>query len=809
MTQQMDFERLWAKRWRGRGPAPESTYLPGHLMDVHTAAQSVIEATTESQFHAIGLPVDLWFDRFHRVVCLAAALHDLGKANDHFQGMIKKDRLRRDKRQGLRHEWVTWLLLQREDFRNWLLPAFAQDHTEVDWHVVQWAVAGHHPAFHRPSPPGEAPDGAGDQLTMMMDHKDFKCCLDWITTTFSLDTAAHPKCMDAPVPLAAAKKVFVELKRAASQHAVLWEKWTRGSTQSELDRFVAIVKDTLVAADVAGSALPCEVAPEGRPVWIGEAFRRRPQPADLQEIITARLTDSERGVVSQLRPFQEDVAAKAGDVTFVRAGCGTGKTVAAYHWAKERHPGKRLCFCYPTTGTATEGFRDHLYEPDERVVRHDAGLFHGRAAVDLEMVIAVQAAEETQLLEENKTDEARNPQDEADDLERIESLDAWSTPIVNCTVDTVLGVMQNNRRGLYAWPALAGAAFVFDEIHSYDDRLFGSLLRFIQSLPGLPVLLMTASLPDWQLTLLGDCTKRRGSELVCVDGPTDLEELPRYHWNGVISRDDPLPQVRDELARGDKVLWVCNTVNRAINAWERASDSHLAPLIYHSRFRYEDRVDRHTTMIEAFKNCEATLAICTQVAEQSLDLKGVTLLVTDLAPVPSVIQRLGRLNRQAEDGDPTRPFTVIEPLDDQGNLAPEPYNETELGLARSWLDRLPVADIQQQHLSRTWEEMNVERPSRPPTRAGAWLDGGPFTEMKELREGSYGITVILRSDAEAHRAAPRDQRPPLARLLLPMPTPKSLPWRDWPKYRGVPQAPDECIDYNSQRGAKWNEGGRA
>ena len=31
----------------------------------------------------------------------------------------------------------------------------------------------------------------------------------------------------------------------------------------------------------------------------------------------------------------------------------------------------------------------------------------------------------------------------------------WSTPVVPCTVDTVLGLVQNNKRGLFAWPALA------------------------------------------------------------------------------------------------------------------------------------------------------------------------------------------------------------------------------------------------------------------------------------------------------------------------------------------------------------------
>ena len=35
-----------------------------------------------------------------------------------------------------------------------------------------------------------------------------------------------------------------------------------------------------------------------------------------------------------------------------------------------------------------------------------------------------------------------------------------------------IGLMPNNRRGLFLWPALAQSAFVFDKIHAYDDRLF-------------------------------------------------------------------------------------------------------------------------------------------------------------------------------------------------------------------------------------------------------------------------------------------------------------------------------------------------
>src|SRR5699024_9311777 len=80
--------------------------------------------------------------------------------------------------------------------------------------------------------------------------------------------------------------------------------------------------------------------------------------------------------------------------------------------------------------------------------------------------------------------------------------------------------------------------------------------------------------------------------------------------------------------------------------------------LYHSRFKYVDRVQRHGDVIDAFRAPGSTLASTTQVAEMSLDLSA-DLLVTDLAPVPALIQRLGRLNRRARPGDPPRSFIVL------------------------------------------------------------------------------------------------------------------------------------------------------
>lgn len=107
------------------------------------------------------------------------------------------------------------------------------------------------------------------------------------------------------------------------------------------------LKVCLVAADVAGSTLPRQVADPG--AWIERALPVAGVPAPAVPRGDRRL-DGRRDVrPGRLRP---------------------GKTLAAYRWAADRHPGHRLYFCYPTTGTATEGFKDSLYpldlEPDER-----------------------------------------------------------------------------------------------------------------------------------------------------------------------------------------------------------------------------------------------------------------------------------------------------------------------------------------------------------------------------------------------------------------------------------------------------------
>lgn len=793
-TAQTQFAFLRAKSIDSE-PMPASASLLGHLQAVHEAMLALVESFGSELLRAVGLEPDQWLSRLKRLGTLAAALHDVGKANDHFQRMIHKTAPK--KVQGLRHEWVMYWLGTREPFESWGIQAAG---SELDWAITLWAIAGHHPAYERPSPPTDKPDSSTDgELKVLSSHSEFRDILDWLwsitKTTRSLEPLAK---QDVALKMAGLRNrvAFGEILQSTDSHKRLWEKC------SPLEkRFVAVLKACLLAADVAGSYAGDKSTSSELPL---DAIRKlvtdlheHPEPHELEEIVSDRLDGQPE------RPFQTAVAASTHRVTFVKAGCGSGKTAAAYLWAARQCPGRRLYFCYPTTGTATEGFRDYLFDEADSRCKAAARLFHSRAEVDADLILHV--------------DREGDPNDDPNERwQRADSLTAWKTPVVCCTVDRVLSLLQNQRQGLMAWPALAQSAFVFDEIHAYDNKLFGLLLRFIEVLPGIPVLLMTASLPEPRRRSLVAALRKLHPDvseadlLTPITGPSDLEELPRYQRLDVADVDQ---LVREEVQRGGRVLWVCNTVDRAMSAADRVSD--LTPMIYHSRFKYADRVEQHKAVVAAFKlatQSHGCVAISTQVAEMSLDLQAATLLVTDLCPVPSLIQRLGRLNRSARpplpgcDPPSTRPFCIIEPLKDDGQFFEFPYctKPDDYGdwpqQTSDWLNQLGDGPLSQADLANAWQSDNGSRPQQ--SEKCCWFDGGPSTTVDSVRDSSPGISVLLPGDGRRVKAG----EVKLAEVVIPMPLPKWLTQQSkyWPRFKGVPEVPEGLLNYCPHRGAQWH-----
>lgn len=737
----MNPPRLLAKslRERQKPSAPET--LRGHTALVVDAARRLLEHRARAALLAAGLPATLE-DRLSRIVLLGAFCHDLGKCSNQFQDMVRG---KRQAPQLVRHEALSlWLCWPGQPLSDWLRRAVA---TDADYLVAILAAAGHHRKFWSHA---VCTDGAGVSTTLLTGHPDFAPLL-----ALRKDLGAPPVLGDIRVEDSRTCRIADRLASwGESAGAMLGE-------DDETKRLLALVKAFVLAADVAGSALPRGAE---KPAWIDAQLGIADETvarADRAAVVRKRLGSG------TLRPFQERVGESRAPITLVRAGCGSGKTLAAYHWAATQHPTRQLWVTYPTTGTATEGFRDYLQPTDV-----PARLEHGRAEVDVD------------LFHLRDGSETRRSDERSRAFDRLDAIRSWGCDVITCTVDTVLGLVQNQRRGLYAWPGLCHGAIVFDEIHAYDDTLFGCLLRFLEALPGLPVLLMTASLPQARLLAIEDlCRRVHRVPLAVIDGPRDLEELPRYR---IEQASDAWEAVTRCLAEGGKVLWVSNTVDRCIAVAENAPAGYPA-LVYHSRFRYVDRVRRHAAVIAAFEAPGPVLASATQVAEMSLDLSA-DLLVTDIAPIPALIQRLGRLNRRGTP-DSTKPCIVL-PV--EGAL---PYTESQLAEARVWLQRLEGRDVCQRALIDAWSQP----PGGAPARLWSeWLDGGARTEPAAVRDASPGVTVLLAEDAARVRAGTAR----VVEVALPMgPPPRGLKFEKWERF--VPIAPEGTIHYDPERGARW------
>lgn len=751
------FPVLMAKSVAAGRLVPPSATLRGHLAQVTSVAQCVSETWGARALLTVGLPPSLWLDRLQRALPRSAFLHDMGKANDHFQRMIRHPG---QVRQAFRHEWISlWLALAEPSLLTWL----TQDCDDLTGFALLAAAGGHHLKLQTGTSLVARPSGALS-LTVLGAHPDVTAALEDASTTLQL--SSPPRLTDRTLSLSAARPLR-EVRAWLSDREEWWER----DADESVRRFVALVKALVIGADVAGSAVPKMRIPDCRQ-WTQSVLANVCSADDANRVVSDRLQGA------PLRTFQESVAHTPARVTFVRAGCGTGKTVAAYAWAACQADGRKVFFCYPTTGTTTEGFRDYVLDVDGL----DAVLVHSRAGVDV-----------ADILENREGDDGPHAESLVQ-RDRLAGLESWRAQVTVSTVDAVLGLVQNGRRGLFSSPALVNGAFVFDEIHQYDDLLFDALEHFLRVFRGAPILLMTASLPPDRLDRLRRIMADLGESLGEVDGPPDMERLPRYVLRGALPAAAEAV-ARAALAGGQKVLWVSNRVRRCQAVARRMEGCSSAPVEpYHSRYRYVDRVAHHRAVLEGFDDAVVSpmLAATTQVCESSLDLSA-ALLVTDLAPVPALIQRLGRLNRRAVAGAPPCQALILDVPDDEAL----PYTPEDLDLARRWLAALGNGALSQKDLADTFESLAPPAPVRQ-TSESAWLAGGPLTPLGAIRESGTTVSVIRREDVGDGSADS------VMRNAIPMPAnPVMRELASWKRLGGALVVPDGRLAYDTRWGGAW------
>jgi CRISPR-associated endonuclease/helicase Cas3 len=270
-------------------------------------------------------------------------------------------------------------------------------------------------------------------------------------------------------------------------------------------------------------------------------------------------------------------------------------------------------------------------------------------------------------------------------------------PLVVGTVDQLLHAATRTRHVMLRHAGLAGRVVVLDEVHAYDvymAQFLAEALRWLAD-AGVPVILLSATLPPTMRTdlvraYMQGALLQRDVEITlpAVDGyPAALAVTASATqvrcaapWRAPASvcvdlLDEQQGRVRaqvaevlaEALADGGCALVVHNTVRRAQQTYlavrELFGDD---AVLLHARLAMGERVDRAERVLRQLgppgragdDRPRRLVVIATQLAEQSFDVD-VDLLITDLAPIDLLLQRVGRLHRHERSG--SRPAPVASP----------------------------------------------------------------------------------------------------------------------------------------------------
>lgn len=308
------------------------------------------------------------------------------------------------------------------------------------------------------------------------------------------------------------------------------------------------------------------------------------------------------------REFQRRARLTSADVLWLRAPTGTGKTEALLLWADGT---ERLIYLLPTQATVNAMWRRLRRIYGEARV----GLAHGRASYIL-----------------------RKESDE-DPLDTRLFGSVFAKPITVATLDQFLLAHLHGRHWEERRTLARRATVILDEIHAYEPFTLGLLLEALNREHPARLALASATLPSILLALFPNGT--------LVEAEKSLWQRCRHRieWcEGTLF--DALPDSIQLARQGKSVLLVANTVRDAQLLYQRLRDEfgwkqrHLL----HARFTLGDR-QRKEEKVE--KSTYGTIFIATQVVEVSLDIS-YDVLLTEIAPVDAMVQRMGRVNRRGE-----------------------------------------------------------------------------------------------------------------------------------------------------------------
>lgn len=259
------------------------------------------------------------------------------------------------------------------------------------------------------------------------------------------------------------------------------------------------------------------------------------------------------------------------------------------------------------------------------------------------------------------------------------------------TIDQALmGILPFRHQSLRLL-GLARKVLIIDEVHAFDHYMQTLLHQLLahHARQGGSAILLTATLPQAMREALVNAWRYgQGSAPVslacdaypllthCGNGP--VEEIPvatrpemarRVAIDWLESEEQAMESVMAAVESGECIVWVRNTVDDAIRAWQQIRALHPDPercLLFHARFAMIDRRRIESSVIERFGKTSTPsvrrgqVIVSSQVFQESLDCDA-DQMISDIAPIDLLVQRAGRLQRHQRGARSAPVLQVLAP----------------------------------------------------------------------------------------------------------------------------------------------------
>jgi len=407
--------------------------------------------------------------------------------------------------------------------------------------------------------------------------------------------------------------------------------------------------------------------------WIASARFSQTTPITTFDFIPSKKDFITHLTFDKLRDFQDELADCAQSV-LVEIPTGEGKTEGSLLWAIRNIYNKntKIIYTLPTQTTSNK-----LYERVQNFFdTNECGLMHSNAKIFLEK-------------------EYERDNGVVDEIFRSDFLisKSFNKPVTVSTIDSLLKYFINIGRFNIATKNFLNSVIIIDEVHSYDFKLMGFLKRFLELCYeyDVKVCLMSASIPNKIKELLN-----------IKDYPVITQnELFKKKANEIRKRDyeldDDFNFISKKFEESKNILITRNTVKSATDTYKYFKDTFSLDdeeiVLYHSTFKKMDKQKKEDLIFEKLASKKPFILVATQIVEVSLDID-FDVMFTDNAPIDSLIQRFGRVNRKKNENNKGEiyiykyskafPYTNLYLLDLTFEVIQDGY--FELGKYVKWLN---------------------------------------------------------------------------------------------------------------------------